>query len=226
MTRIAQVTGLAERPHVVRRALEVLERLELVARERNFDAPPKAPWRHYISDNAVRFWYHFVQPNRSGLETGQATSIWKNRVEPHLDQYMGKAFESMIREAFTGPGSRRGWPAATEWARWEGRDRNRRSIEIDIVARLEDGKILTGEVKWSSSPVDTDVYTRLIRNLEDLSASGQGWANDALSADRSAGHVYVSAAGFTDTFETLAADEDRITLLSLEDLYALAAPFG
>jgi len=36
------------------------------------------------------------------------------------------------------------WPC--RWARWEGRDRNRRSIEIDVVARLDDGRLLTGEV--------------------------------------------------------------------------------
>src|SRR5690606_24829434 len=96
VSRIAQVTGMAERAHVVRRALEVLERLELVTRERNFDAPPKAPWRHYISDNAMRFWYRYVQPNRSRLETGDAHDVWDDQVAPHLNQHMGKAFERMV----------------------------------------------------------------------------------------------------------------------------------
>ncbi|HEX8691066.1 MAG TPA: ATP-binding protein [Longimicrobium sp.] len=221
---IAGATGLGDRPYVVRRAVRVLEELELVWRERNFDAPPKAAYRYRIADNAVRFWYRFVHPNRSLLETGDALGVWEARVEPLLNDYMGKVFERLVREAFTRCHASWGLPAAGEWARWEGRDRNRRSIEVDLVARLEDGRILAGEVKWSTRPVGSDVLTDLLRDLDDLGRSGQGWARDALSDSRSAGFLFVASTAFTAEFRTRARKDPRIRLVTLEELYAGAAP--
>ncbi len=160
-----------------------------------------------------------MQPNRSRLETGGARQVWAKRVEPLLNDYMGKVFEGICREAYARHHETWDLPGAVDWARWEGRDRNRRPIEVDIVARLDDGRILTGEVKWSSKPVDAAVHTDLMRDLEDLAASGQGWAKDALCVEKSAGHIYFSAAGFSDDFQARAATDARIRLFSLNDLY-------
>jgi AAA+ ATPase superfamily predicted ATPase len=218
---IVQATGLGDRANAVRR-LAVLEKLELIERERNFDAREKAAWRYRVADPAVRFWWRFVQPNRSRLETGDRRSaghVWRHHVEPLLNDYMGKMFERICREAFARHHASWGFAGPARWARWEGRDRNRRPIEVDVVARLDDGRILTGEIKWSSRPIGEDVHTALIRDLEDLAASGQGWANDALSSERSAGHVYVSATGFTERFRERASGDKRITLISLDALY-------
>jgi hypothetical protein len=221
LEEIAQATGLDDRAHVVRR-VAVLEKLELIERERNFDAHEKAAWRYRIADLAVRFWYRFIEPNRSRLETGgrdAAGQVWHRRVDPLLNDYMGKVFERISREAFARHHASWGLSGPAHWSRWEGKDRNRRPIELDIVARLDDGRILTGEVKWSSRPVDAAVHTHLVRNLEDLATSGQGWAKDALSASRSAGHLYVSAAGFTEGFHERASGNERLTLISLDALY-------
>ena len=217
---VAAVTGLGDRPHVVRRALGVLEDLELVWRERNFDAPPKAAYQHRISDHAVRFWYRFVHPNRSRLESGEPARVWKTDVEPMLNDYMGPVFERIVCEAYARRHEAWGLAPAAEWARWEGRDRNRRSIEVDLVARLDDGRILTGEVKWRTRPVASDVLTLLLRNLQDLAASGQGWAKDALSPERSAGFLFVSAGGFSAEFRAIARKDPRIMLRTLDELYA------
>lgn len=217
---IAGAAGLTDRPHTARRALEVLEDLMLVRRERNFRAGGRAPWRNRVADHALQFWYRFVHPNRSRLERGEVDGVWAAEVEPFLDQYMGwSVFESMVAEAFRRFHGRWGLPGARDWSRWEGQDRNRRSIEIDLAAELDDGRLLTGEVKWSSSPVDVDVHHGLVRDLEDLAASGQGWAGDALDPDRSAGHLYVSSGGFTDHFRERAEQAGNVRLLDLEALY-------
>lgn len=221
LDEIAHTAGLGERPHVVRRALAVLEQLELVGRERNFAAAATAPYRYRVADNAVRFWYRFVHPNRSRLEVDDPRDVWAHRVEPHLGEYMGKVFERLCREAFVRYHTRWGLPGAATWARWEGRDRERRSVEIDLVARLDDGRMLTGEVKWSSRPIGPDVHRLLVRNLGALTRSGQGWAVEALDPARSAGNLYCSAAGFTDDFQRLAAEHGTLRLVGLEELYAL-----
>jgi len=74
-------------------------------------------------------------------------------------------------------------------------------------------------VKWSSAPVDVDVHFDLKRDLRDLAHSGQGWAKDALDPERSAGHVYFSAAGFTDHFRERAEREGNVRLIDLEMMY-------
>lgn len=217
---IAQAAGLQERKHVARRALEVLEDLHVITRERNFDAGRTAAWRYRIMDNCVRFWYRFVHPNRSELETQGTRRIWTRRVEPRLDDYMGwRTFEDMTRQAFRRHHSALQLPGPLEWTRWEGQDRKRRSIELDLVARLDDDRLLTGEVKWSSAPVGPGLYHDLVRDLQDLAASGKGWAREALDPDRSHGHLLVSAAGFTEDLRARAEADDRIHLMTLEDFY-------
>lgn len=217
--RVAAAAGLADRPHVVDRALRVLESLELIGRERNFGASVRTPWNNRVADNGVRFWYRFVHKNRSLLEMGDPGRVWERRVEPHLDTYMGKVFEGIVREAYARHHEGWGLGAALGWARWEGQDRNRRPIEVDLVAELDDGRLFTGEVKWSSRPVDHDLHLQLRRNLDDLARAGQGWAHRALDPRHSAGHLYVSAAGFTHHFRRRADEEGGILLLDLEDLY-------
>ncbi|MGH7572937.1 MAG: DUF234 domain-containing protein, partial [Gemmatimonadota bacterium] len=156
--------------------------------------------------------------NRSRIETGEIESVWEHAIHPGLDTYTGPIFEIMAKEGFRR--FRQGWglPAIDEWQRWEGRDRDRRPLEIDIVARLDDGKMLTGEVKWSSSPVNEELHHGLVRDLESLAQSGQLWARHALDRDASHGHIYVSAAGFTDTFQSLARSQ-AIRLVRLNELY-------
>lgn len=172
VSEIAQKSGLDG--YATRRVLETLERLELIWRERNFAAPSRAPYQYRVADNAVRFWYRFVNSNRSRLAMGAGETVWRERIAPDLGAYMGKVFEPMCAAAYRRLHQQWGLLDATIWERWEGQDRNRRSIEIDVVARLTDGRVLTGEIKWSSRPVDDDVHRDLCRDLEDLSRSGQG----------------------------------------------------
>ena len=214
---IAAAAGLLDRPQTARRALSVLGDLGLVWRERNHAASPRTPWRSRVADNAVRFWYRFVYPNRSRLETGSAELVWAESVAPNVATYMGPVFEEIGREAYRRHHPRWGLPGARTWSRWEGADRSRRSMDIDMVAELDDGSMLTGEVKWSSRPIDHEVHVHLTRDLAALSDSGHAWAGRALS--QSGHHVYVSAAGFTEHFRERAAEHGRIRLVGLDDLY-------
>src|SRR5690606_12107657 len=111
---------------VVRRACRVLEELGLLRRERDFDAAPKAPHRFSIVDNAVQFWFRFVQPARSRLASGEPRTVWNDSVRPGLDGHMQQVFWHMAREAFGLHHGTWGYPAAVQWARWHGTDANRR----------------------------------------------------------------------------------------------------
>ena len=202
----------------VRRKLELLEMLQLVRREQNFEAGPKAPFRYKIADNAVRFWYQFIHPERSAHAAMSPSAFWNTRVAPFLDSYMGFVFEDLVREAYRRFHDAWNLPSAIDWSRWEGVDRDRQSIEIDIAARLIDGRLLTGEIKWSSTPLGPALHTDLIAKLARLARSGYGWAKDTDDAI----FFYASAAGFTQEMIDLAALDRRIRLVSLADLYPAA----
>lgn len=214
---IAQVARLDE--HHVRRVLGVLgERLGLVRAERNFAAGKRAPFRYRIADPALMFWHRFVLPNRGRLAratTGSARAVWDTAIAPHLDTYLGGIFETIVRQALRRFPERVGISGVSHLARWEGLDRARAPVEIDLVGEVDEGRLLVGEVKWSSSPCGPSLHVDLVRKVERLALSGQGWANRAADAI----YVYVSAAGFTNEFQALARADSRIRLLTLADLY-------
>ena len=43
-------------------------------------------------------------------------------------------------------------PMVRTWSRWEGNDRSGCGIEIDVVAPLASGGVMTGSVKWNPAP--------------------------------------------------------------------------
>lgn len=213
LPRIAARTALE--PHAVRRALGVLQGLGLVRAERNFGASPKAAYRYQIADNALAFWHHYLVPHRGLLATEDPRHLWDLIVAPSLDTRMGQVFEQIVAQAYARFDGAWGLPAAREWARWEGADRQRESVEIDVVARLGDRRLLAGEIKWSSSPRGPGLHADLLARLSRLAVSGQGWAKDTGNAV----FLYASAAGFTPEMRGLAASDPRIVLRTLEDLY-------
>jgi hypothetical protein len=216
VNEIAQASGVqGENNTITRKKLSVLQSLYLIDRERNCDEK-RGPYHYYILDHGVHFWYKFVLPNRSRLELGDERGVWDEQISPALNSYVGQIFEHICRESFVHHHKNWKLPAFKSWGRWQGQDRNKRSIEIDIVAELEDGLRLTGEIKWSSRPVDVDVYYGHQRDLEDLSNSGRKWAHEAF--EEAGQQIFFSAAGFTSSFEDIAAEED-IILITLEDMF-------
>lgn len=128
---------------------------------------------------------------------------------------MGHVFERIVQEAYV----RKSDEPAQEWSRWEGKDREHQSVEIDIVARLLNGKMLTGAIKWNVRPVELELHKKHIDQLNRLAASGQGWAREALGPD--ARLIYVAAGGFERNF-LKAVEEGLISarLWTLKELYS------
>ena len=215
LSEIASGAGLQDQTYTARRILEVLENLSIIQRERNFGSGSKSPWKYRIADNALLFWHRFIEPNRSRLERNLIDSVWETSIKPFLDTYMGYVFEDAARQALLRFNAELGLPVVSHCGRWEGTDRNRRSIELDIVGKFDSGEMFTGEVKWSSSPVDRNVHFQLKRNLEDLAASGQNWANRALNGL----FIYFSAAGFSEHMKKLPVEKNNVILISLNDMF-------
>ena len=215
---VAQGAGLAN-DRALRDKLERLIELGYVETRGNLDAGPSSAIRYGVADAAFRFYERFVAPSRSALERVPTGQVWDEAVAPALDRYMGHEFERVAVEAYDRKASTLGLLTVSEWGRWEGVDRDRQPVELDVVARLLGGGVLTGEVKWNREPVGAAVHQAHLDKLRRMAASGRAWAHEAL--EEGAPLLYVASGGFTEGFrEAAEADGHTVTCWSLGGLYA------
>ena len=182
----------------------------------NIDARQNDPVSYRVADPAMRFHHRFVEPNLALLERLDPFEAWSMLVEPHLASFVGLEFERVATQAYDRLRRTRGYPLVERWGRWEGRDRDGASLEIDLVAPLLDGRVMTGAVKWNARPAGLGLHYGHLAMLERATHAGRAWAHAARGPQ--APLLYVSAAGFEAGFaEALARDGRPVTLLTLDD---------
>lgn len=214
---IANRSGLAN-DRGLRDKLDTLIELGYLERRDNVDARTNDAVRYAVADPALRFHQRFVEPNRSLLECQSAAQVWDAKVESQMNQYMGLEFERIGKQAYDRHAGALGLPLVERWGRWEGVDRERGSLEIDVVAPLVDGRTLTGSIKWNRSPVGAEVHFAHLDHLRRASAAGRVWAHAGLAPE--APLYYLSASGFTPAFWAAVQESGReVIAWSLEDLY-------
>jgi AAA+ ATPase superfamily predicted ATPase len=214
---IAQRAGLPN-DNGLRDKLATLIELGYLETRRNIDAKPNSTVRYELADAAFRFYYRFVAANQSMLERYPAEQVWAARVAPFLDGYMGLEFERMAREAYDRIAPARGFPLVQRWGRWEGVDRERQSLEIDLIAELADKRWMTGAVKWDRAPVAAAVHHDHLAMLRRAAEAGRAWAHNAL--EESSPLFYVAAGGFSDGFVDAVSNSEReVILWDLPALY-------
>lgn len=215
--RIADSTGLKADASLVRRLdrlveVGLLEVVDVIGRG------AKEPVRYRVADPALRFFHVFVTPYASLLERADPLDVYDQVVAPRLDTYMGLEFERFARFTYDRLAVTRGLPLVQRWSRWEGRDRDGRSIEVDVVAPMVDGGVMTGSVKFSRAPVGSQVFYDHLDALRRAADAGQRWAHEALNGGPI---LFLSAAGFEERFvDTAQGYGGRVITWSLEDVYA------
>lgn len=215
---IAQRAGLAN-DNALREKILTLVDLGYLEERRNIDAKPKEAVRYLIADAAFRFYHRFVAPNASILERYPAADVWATAVAPDLNSYMGLEFERIATQAYDRRALGLGLPMVQRWGRWEGADRARRPLEIDIVAPLADGRMMTGAVKWDAAPIGAGVHHGHLEMLRRAADAGREWAYAALRTE--APLYYVAAGGFAASFrEEAEASGHPVILWDVDDLYA------
>ncbi len=217
LSEVANLVGL--RKHTtVRDMVRRLVELGYVEQRRNFDAGRTTAWRYRLADPAFRFYHEFVMPYETTLETSDPADVWDAHVAPELDRYMGHLFEQMVEQAYYRLRKARGLDLIQEWGRWEGTDRARQSVEVDIVSRLTNGGMLTGAIKWNRTPVGSKLHRNHLRDLQRLADSGNRWAHEAL--EEGSVLLYAAAGGFEDGFRERAREDGLPVLLwTLDDIY-------
>jgi AAA+ ATPase superfamily predicted ATPase len=150
------------------RPLDRLLELGLVRRDQPFGASPRDSKRslYRIGDPFLRFWFRFVEPNRSRLEARQGPAVL-HEVIRQWPAHVAGVWEDLVRASI--PRTRyfnRSWGVARAW--W-GPGTDRAPLEVDIVAESADGAtLLVGEVEWSSSADPQHLRAELHRKVTRL----------------------------------------------------------
>jgi len=169
LNEIAQRTALDRGP--ASKYLAVLQELRLVEREVPVTEPAPHKSRkgiYRISDPFFRFWFRFVNAHRSELADRGAHHVLSTHIVPHLELFVGQAFEHTCREIVRDLVQAGRLRIAYDrlGRHWD------REMEVDLVAMREGAPVLAGECKWSRKPVGEGLLAQLRQKAARLSGSG------------------------------------------------------
>jgi AAA+ ATPase superfamily predicted ATPase len=161
--RVSEIAARMGKPATsLGRPLERLIEMDLVTRDTPFGTSVRSSKRtlYRIADPFLRFWFRFVQPDRSRLEARQIAAVERD-VAARFPHHVGEVWEELARESVPVLGCfGKSWGPA---GRWWGPGLDRQPLEIDLVAESAgQDALLVGEVKWSS----TEDPTRLLEELD------------------------------------------------------------
>ena len=175
--------------------LDILER-EVPITEENPEKSKKGLYK--IKDNYLRFWFAFVYPNMSFIESGHSRIVMNKIRNSLVKNHIAFVYEEVCKERMWDLNAEGAWPFNfTKIGRyWDSKD------EIDIVALDPEGKnLILGECKYWTEPVGVSV----LRDLE-AKTDSVAWERDS----RKVWYVLFSASGFTD--ELIKEAESRTDL--------------
>ncbi|MCH7564470.1 MAG: ATP-binding protein [Gemmatimonadetes bacterium] len=219
LSEIGQKAGL-EVDKAFRQRIERLIDLGYARRGRNLGAGKTTPFHYRVADPAMAFYYAFVAPYETALEITDPGRLWKARLKALFQTHMGFVFEQVAKQAYYRHLADSELPIVREWGRWEGQDRNREPVEIDIATELVDGRILSGAIKHRSRPMGAGIFTQHLRDLERVASSGShgAWAHRALEPESPL--LFVSVSGFSDEFLRMTEASGRnVVAWAIDDLY-------
>ncbi|MEE8348202.1 MAG: ATP-binding protein [Acidobacteriota bacterium] len=146
--RMSEIAGRLAKPATsLTRPLARLLELGLIRREQPFGASPRSSKKtlYRIDDPFLAFWFRYVEPNRSRLESGMVKPV-KKAILNQFGSHRGEIWEHLVRRAFDHLELE-----GVEWLpaqRWWGTGADRKPLEVDVVSESEDGRfLLVGEVK-------------------------------------------------------------------------------
>ena len=177
--------------------LDILEREVPVTEEK----PEKSKKGLYkIKDNYLRFWFAFVYPNMSFIESGHSRIVMNIIKKSLVKNHIAFVYEDVCKERMWELNAENTWPFHfTKLGRyWDSRD------EIDIAAIDPEGKnLILGECKYWAEPVGVGV----LRDLE-AKANSVAWERD----QRKVWYVLFSVSGFTEELINVAASRTDVEL--------------
>ena len=189
-TKLSAIAGVLEvKSTSLTKYLKTLIDLDILEREVPVteDNPEKSKRGLYkIKDNYLRFWFAFVYPNRSFIESGHSRIVMDKIRKSLVRSHISFVYEDVCKERMWEMNAEGMWPFYfSKLGRyWDSKE------EIDIAAIDPEGKnLILGECKYWQEPVGISV----LRDLESK-AQNVAWEKN----NRKTWYVLFSAPGFTE----------------------------
>lgn len=203
-TKLSSIAGVLEvKSTSLTKYLKTLIDLDILEREVPVteDSPEKSKKGLYkIKDNYLRFWFAFVYPNRSFIESGHGRIVMDKIRKSLVRNHIAFVYEDVCRERMWEINAEGAWPFYfSKLGRyWDSKE------EIDIAAIDPDGKnLILGECKYWQEPVGVSV----LRELE-AKAKTVSWEKEK----RKTWFVLFSVNGFTEELRAEAAARTDLQL--------------
>jgi AAA+ ATPase superfamily predicted ATPase len=154
-----------------------------------------------IKDKYLNFWFRFVLGNKNYIEIGRFDYIF-SKVKQQITDYQGVVFEDICRQYLLRNIGKYEFHRLERW--WE------KEEEIDLVAiDQEKNRFIFVECKYRNKQVDVGVYENLKRKIGLVK-----WHKDF-----EVGKIVIfSASGFKKDLLDLAEKEEKLELISLEEM--------
>ena len=189
-TKLSAIAGVLEvKSTSLTKYLKTLIDLDILEREVPVteDNPEKSKRGLYkIKDNYLRFWFAFVYPNMSFIESGHSRIVMDKIRKSLVRNHIAFVYENVCKERMWEMNAEGVWPFYfSKLGRyWDAKE------EIDIAAIDPEGKnLILGECKYWQEPVGFGV----LRDLE-AKAKTVVWERN----ERKTWYVLFSASGFTE----------------------------
>lgn len=165
-----------------------------------------------ICDPVFRFWYRFVYPHLSEIESGLGEEIFKELVLPELENYQKPFFEKICREFLVlwNQAGQAPFPLSHPGMWWGQHPTKKRTESVSIAAVHED-QILLGTCFWTDQWIDIDALYRLQKHAS-LFPHSRKW------------YVLFAKSDFVSGFEAISGDHVRV--FSLEKMCCLAEEYS
>lgn len=203
-TKLSSIAGVLEvKSTSLTKYLKTLIDLDILEREVPVteDSPEKSKKGLYkIKDNYLRFWFAFVYPNMSFIESGHGRIVMDKIRKSLVRNHIAFVYEDICRERMWEINAEGVWPFYfSKLGRyWDSKE------EIDIAAIDPDGKnLILGECKYWQEPVGVSV----LRELE-AKAKTVSWEKEK----RKTWFVLFSVNGFTEELRAEAAARTDLRL--------------
>ena len=203
-TKLSAIAGVLEvKSTSLTKYLKTLIDLDILEREVPVteDSPEKSKRGLYkIKDNYLRFWFAFVYPNMSFIESGHGRIVMDKIRKGLVRNHIAFVYEDVCRERMWEMNAEGVWPFYfSKLGRyWDSKE------EIDIVAIDPDGKnLILGECKYWQEPVGISV----LRSLE-AKAEMVAWEK----GKRKTWFVLFSVNGFTEELRAVAETRTDLQL--------------
>ena len=201
--------------------LKNLMELEIIKREFSVDDGIKERANtnrglYRLTDNFFRFWYAFVFTNISELESGDVDGVFDYSVKPALHEFASLVFEDVCREYVRELQKSGKLPFRYKtMGRWWGRTTVRRKdstevqeTEIDLLAvSSKSDQYLVGECKFKGRPLSYADYLDTAAKLMPQQEKADFY------------YYLFSESGFDERLTEEASHNDRLRLVTLEDLF-------